>query len=167
MFGGNPRALMDREQLKPKNLSETLGRFAVYFKPYWIAMVLVAVLIVVSTWTQVVNPDLVGQVVDCYVTPIAASGFNFPGAPAAVESAGNNCWLADEPASLNVTQRLLQGAVTLGNFPRPDPTSASFSTADRLAALPRLIGGLVALYLARAALAGRTCFLMSWPGPPS
>ena len=34
MFGGNPRALMDREQLKPKNLSETLGRFAKYFKPY-------------------------------------------------------------------------------------------------------------------------------------
>ena len=73
MFGGNPRALMDREQLKPKNLSETLGRFAGYFKPYWLAMLLVAVLIVASTWTQVVNPDLVGQVVDCYVTPIAAS----------------------------------------------------------------------------------------------
>ncbi len=98
MFGGNPRMLMDRETLKPKNVSETLARFGSYFKPYWPAMLLVAVLIVVSTWTEVVNPDLVGQVVDCYVTPIGASALNFPGAPAAVESAGNNCWLAKDPA---------------------------------------------------------------------
>src|SRR5260370_40686049 len=100
MFGGNPRMLMDRETLKPKNVSETLARFGSYFKPYWPAMLLVATLIVVSTWTQVVNPDLVGQGVDCYVTPIAASAFNFPGAPAATESARNNCWLANGPASL-------------------------------------------------------------------
>src|SRR5712691_7301076 len=102
MFG-NPRALMEREQLKPKNLSETLSRFAGYFKPYWWAMAIVALLIVASTWTQVVNPDLVGQVVDCYVTPIAASALNFPGAPAATESAGNNCWLANDPSSLRLT----------------------------------------------------------------
>ena len=164
MFGGNPRGLMDRETLKPKNVSETLARFASYFKPYWAAMVLVAVLIVVSTWTQVVNPDLVGQVVDCYVTPIAASAFNFPGAPAAVSSAGNNCWLASDPGSLGVTQRLLQGAVTFGNFPRPNPTSTAFSTADRLAGLTRLIGVLIALYLAGAVLGGLTFFTMTWAG---
>src|SRR5436305_303095 len=123
MFGGNPRGLMDREMLKPKNVSETLGRFASYFKPYWPALVAVAVLIVASTWTQVVNPDLVGQVVDCYVTPIAASAFNFPGAPQAAATTSNNCWLANDPASLGPTQRLLQSAVTFGNFPRPDPTS--------------------------------------------
>jgi ATP-binding cassette subfamily B multidrug efflux pump len=164
MFGGNPRALMDREQLKPKNLSETLGRFAAYFKPYWLAMVMVAILIVASTWTQVVNPDLVGQVVDCYVTPIAASALNFPGAPTAVESAGNNCWLANDPATLGVGQRVLQGALTIGNFPRPNPTSTSFSTADRLSGLGRLIGLLVALYLAGAVLGGLTFFTMTWAG---
>ncbi len=164
MFGGNPRALMDREQLKPKNLSETLGRFAGYFKPYWWAMAIVAILIVASTWTQVVNPDLVGQVVDCYVTPIAASALNFPGAPAVAESAGNNCWLANDPSSLGLGQRVLQGAVTLGGFPRPDPTSANFSTADRLSGLGRLIGLLVALYLAGAALGGLTFYSMTWAG---
>src|ERR1700674_3667634 len=135
MFAGNPRMLMDRETLKPKNLSETLARFASYFKPYWAAMLLVAVLIVASTWSQVDNPDVVGQVVDCYVTPIAASALNFPGAPAAVESAGNNCWLANDPATLGVGQRVLQGALTIGTFPRPNPTSNSFSTADRLSGL--------------------------------
>ncbi len=164
MFGGNPRAMMDRETLKPKNLSETLARFASYFKPYWLALVMVAALIILSTWSQVVNPDLVGQVVDCYVTPIAASALNFPGAPAAVESAGNNCWLANDPASLGLSQRVLQGAVTLGGFPRPNPTSNSFSTADRLAGLARLIGVLVSLYLAGAVLGGLTFFTMSWAG---
>src|SRR5258708_24998065 len=164
MFGGNPRALMDREQLKPKNLSETLGRFAVYFKPYWLAMVAVAILIVVSTWTQVVNPDLVGQVLDCYFTPIAARALTFPGAPPAVESAGNNCWLANDPATLGLGQRVLQGALTIGNFPRPNPTSTSFSTADRLSGLGRIIGLLVALYLAGAALGGLTFFTMTWAG---
>jgi ATP-binding cassette subfamily B multidrug efflux pump len=164
MFGGNPRAMMDRETLKPQNLSETLVRFAAYFKPYWLALVMVAVLIVLSTWSQVVNPDLVGQVVDCYVTPIAASALNFPGAPAAVESAGNNCWLANDPASLGLSQRVLQGAVTLGGCPRPNPTATSFSTADRLAGLTRLIGVLVGLYLAGAVLGGLTFFSMSWAG---
>ena len=166
MFGGSDglRRMMDREQLKPKNLSETLARFAVYFKPYWLAMVLVAVLIVVSTWTQVVNPDLVGQVVDCYVTPIAASALNFPGAPTAVDSAGNNCWLANDPATLGLGQRVLQGALTIGNFPRPNPTSTSFSTADRLSGLGRMIGLLVALYLAGAVLGGLTFFTMTWAG---
>jgi ATP-binding cassette subfamily B multidrug efflux pump len=164
MFGGNPRMLMDRETLKPKNVSETLSRFGSYFKPYWPAMLLVAVLIVLSTWTQVVNPDLVGQVVDCYVTPIGASALNFPGAPTAVESAGNNCWLAKDPSSLGFTQRVLQSGVTYGNFPRPNPTSTSFSTADRLAGLTRLIGVLITLYLAGAALGGLTFFSMTWAG---
>ncbi len=164
MFGGNPRALMDRETLKPKNLSETLLRFGSYFKPYWPAMVLVAVLVILSTWTQVVNPDLVGEVVDCYVAPAAASSFSFPGAPQAAAGATSNCWLANDPASLGLTQRLLQGAVTLGNFPRPNPTAASFSSADRLAGLGRLIGVIVALYLAGAVLGGSTFFTMTWTG---
>jgi ATP-binding cassette subfamily B multidrug efflux pump len=164
MFAGNPRMMMDRETLKPKNVSETLLRFTSYFKPYWPAMALVAVLIVVSTWTQVVNPDLVGQVVDCYVTPIAASALNFPGAPQATESAGNNCWLAADPASLGLTQRALQGMVTIGNFPRPNPTATTFSTADRLAGLTRLIGVLITLYVTGAMLAGLTFFTMTWAG---
>ena len=164
MFGGNPRALMDREQLKPKNLSDTLGRFAGYFKPYWWAMLLVAIFIVTSTWTQVVNPDLVGQVVDCYVTPIAASSLNFPGAPTAAESAGNNCWLANDPASLGLGQRVLQGALTVGGFPRPDPTSKDFTLDQRLAGLSRLIGLVIVLFLVGSALGGLTFFAMSWAG---
>jgi hypothetical protein len=45
MFGGPDglRRMMSGETLKPKNLSETLGRFAGYFKPFWPAMLLAAV----------------------------------------------------------------------------------------------------------------------------
>jgi ATP-binding cassette subfamily B multidrug efflux pump len=164
MFGGNPRGLMDRETLKPKNLSETLLRFAAYFKPYWPAMLAVVLLAVASTWTQVANPDLLGQVVDCYVAPAAAQGFNFPGAPQVAADSGSNCWLAADPASLGWTQRLLQGALTLGNFPRPDPTSASVSTADRVTGLGRLVGVIVGLYVIGALLGGLTFFTMTWAG---
>jgi ATP-binding cassette, subfamily B, multidrug efflux pump len=164
MFGGNRGQMMNRETLKPKNLSETLLRFGGYFKPYWLALVGVAVLVIVSTWAQVANPDLIGQVVDCYLTPIASSSLNFPGAPQVVESAGTNCWLASEPSSLGFTQRVLQGALTLGNFPRPQPTSTSFSVADRLTGLGRLVGVIVGLYLGGAVLGGLTFFTMTWSG---
>jgi ATP-binding cassette subfamily B multidrug efflux pump len=164
MFGGNPRALMDRDTLKPKNLSETLLRFASYFKPYWAAMLMVAVLVVASTWTQVTNPDLLGQVVDCYVAPAAASAISFPGAPQLAASSETNCWLAADPASLGLAQRALQGALTIGNFPRPNPTSTSFSNADRLAGLGRLVGVIIALYVAGALLGGLTFFTMTWAG---
>src|SRR5579859_110634 len=164
MFGGNPRGLMDRETLKPKNLSETLLRFAAYFKPYWPAMLLVAFLVIVSTWTQVSNPDLVGQVVDCYVSPTVASALNFPGAAQITASSDSNCWLAADPATLNLGQRVLQGALTLGNFPRPQPTSASFSAADRLAGLGRLVTVIIVLYVSGAILGGLTFFTMTWAG---
>jgi ATP-binding cassette subfamily B multidrug efflux pump len=164
MFGGNPRGLMDRETLKPKNLSETLLRFAAYFKPYWPAMLLVALLVIVSTWTQVSNPDLVGQVVDCYVSPTVASALNFPGAAQITASSDTNCWLAADPATLNLGQRVLQGALTLGNFPRPQPTSASFSAADRLAGLARLVTVIIVLYVSGAILGGLTFFTMTWAG---
>src|SRR5262249_44647590 len=163
MFG-NSRFLMDRETLKPKRLSETLLRFAGYFKPFWPAMLLVAVLAVASTWTQVVNPDLIGEVVDCYVSPAAAQAFNFPGAPQAAQTGASNCWLAKDPAELGLSQRVLQGALTLGGFPRPNPTSTSFSTADRLAGLARLITVLIGLFISGAILGGATFFTMTWTG---
>jgi ATP-binding cassette subfamily B protein len=166
MFGGpgGLRNLMSRETLKPKNLTETLGRFANYFKPFWAAMLGVGVLVVVSTWTQVTNPDLIGQVVDCYLAPAAANAFNFPGAPAAASSSQTNCWLASDPARLGLTQRALQSVLTLGNFPRPTPSATSFSSADRLAGLGRLIGIIVGLYVSGAVLTGLTFFSMSWAG---
>ncbi len=55
----------------------------------------VVALVVGSTWTQVTDPELTGQVVDCFLTPTASAltGGSFPGAPAEAQAA-ENCWLA-------------------------------------------------------------------------
>ena len=70
---------MSQETSKPRKLGETLARFGRYFKPYWPALLLAALLVIVSTWMQVTSPELIGQVVDCYLAPAAANTFGgFP-----------------------------------------------------------------------------------------
>ena len=67
MFGSQEqmRRIMDRDVTKPKRVSETLGRFGEYFKPYWGVYIIVAILVIASTWAQVTSPELTGQLVDC------------------------------------------------------------------------------------------------------
>ena len=65
MDGG--RRLFEREALKPKDLRETLGRFAGYFRRHWVGAALALILITGQSWTQVVFPELIGQAVDCYL----------------------------------------------------------------------------------------------------
>jgi ATP-binding cassette, subfamily B, multidrug efflux pump len=71
MMGGldGARRMMERETLKPKNVSATLARFWQYFRPYSLALFLVAALIVATVWTYVTAPELMGQAVDCYLFP--------------------------------------------------------------------------------------------------
>ncbi len=65
----NGRALMDRDTSKASNLGDTLRRFGIYFKNHWGGVVIALVLIVFTTWTQVVTPEIMGQAVDCYLLP--------------------------------------------------------------------------------------------------
>ena len=75
MFGGGPQGRMfQQETLKPKRVGETLGRLARYFAPFWLVLVGVAFMIVLGTYTQVRSPELIGQSVDCYLTPAVAVG---------------------------------------------------------------------------------------------
>ena len=67
------RRLFETEQLKPKNLSQTLGRFWQYFRRYWAGLIAAFALIAIGTWTQVVTPDVIGQAVDCYLFPVDSS----------------------------------------------------------------------------------------------
>jgi ATP-binding cassette, subfamily B, multidrug efflux pump len=166
MFGGQDglRRLMSQETLKPRDLGDTLRRFGHYFRPYWPRLVLVALLIVGATWTQVMTPDLIGQVVDCYLAPAPPAGFAGFGSPGAAEAAAANCWLAAEPGSLGVSQRVVQGLAGLGGFPLPQAGAAALGTAERLAGLARLILVLAGLYVAGAVLTGLTFFTMSWTG---
>jgi ATP-binding cassette subfamily B multidrug efflux pump len=100
MFMDGGRRIFERDALKPKNLGETLGRFARYFRPYWFALVMALVLITANTWTQVITPDLIGQAVDCYL---------FPTSPA-------SCWYATITPDMDAATRLAglgQIAITL------------------------------------------------------
>lgn len=71
MMGGmdGGRRLYEVETIKPKNLSATLGRFGKYFSPYAGVVVTVFFLVMVSAWSQVVQPDLTQKAVDCYLVP--------------------------------------------------------------------------------------------------
>jgi ATP-binding cassette subfamily B multidrug efflux pump len=151
MFGGpdGMRRLMSQDTLKPKNTGETLARLGGYFRPYWPILILVAIMIVASTWAQVENPDLIGQAVDCYLTPIAASSFgNFPGASALSNSGtssantanttSTNCWYA--------------------------ANTASMTNSQRISGLGGLILIVIGLFVASAVLTGLIFYSMSWSG---
>ena len=64
------RDIFKQETLKPKNLSTTLARLGSYFGKFWYMLVIVLFLITISTWTQVITPELTGQATDCFLVPL-------------------------------------------------------------------------------------------------
>ena len=153
MMGG-PRGILEQEVSKPRSVGRTLGRLGGYFRPFWFALVGVLLLMIVNAWVQVVTPELLGQAVDCYLTPatvgvataaidadMTAQGEQPPaqtptGAPPANDALG--CWF---------------GAVPAGS-----------PTADYVAGLGRLVLGLVAIYVAGAITGGLMFYMMGWAG---
>ncbi len=139
--GGRHGMMFQGEARKPTATSATLARFWVYFKKYWFVLLAVVVLVVVTTYMQVLTPNLTGQVVDCFLTPAtqklagasAAGGFS-----SAPSTTSTNCWYA-----------------TLG----PQAT-----TQDYLAGLGGLILLIAGLAVASALLTGLQFYLMSYTG---
>ena len=171
MFGGPDglRRQFSQDQLKPRDLSYTLGRFLEYFGHEWPLLVLVALLVISSTWTQVTNPELAGQVVDCYITPAlgATSGGSFPGAPGGGGEAtlAENCWLPSDRVTGDITHNVMRDLIYLGTTP---PTAAELMSMDsdaRIAGLGRVILlGMLVLFVGGALLTGLSFFVMSWAG---
>ncbi|MCA9938148.1 MAG: ABC transporter ATP-binding protein [Anaerolineales bacterium] len=165
MFGGNDglRRIMSTETVKPTNMSQTLARFGRYFKPYWPLLLVISFFVIITTWAQVISPELIGQTVDCYLTPSAAASFgNFPGAPTA-ENAGttSNCWISaqgDTSLSQQI-QRIFQDRAYAEN-----QMLAGMNGDQRLNGLLNIIIIIVGLYVASSVLTGLTFFLMSWVG---
>ncbi len=141
MFG-NAGWILDRETSKPKKTSETLRRFARYFRPFWFMLLGAALLIIVSTWTQVTAPDLLGQAVDCYIAPAVSGGstgqspVGVPGQATATTS--SNCWY--------------------------DPGAAALSPDGRMGGLAGLVLRLAGLFLLGSLATGLTFFAMAWAG---
>jgi ATP-binding cassette, subfamily B, multidrug efflux pump len=63
------RFLYEQETLKPKNLGATLQRFWSYFRLQILGVILALAFVVLSTWTTVVAPEILGNAVDCYLQP--------------------------------------------------------------------------------------------------
>src|SRR5438094_774691 len=76
---------LQTEARKATDVRETLGRFWQYFRRYALILSSVAVLVVVGTYLQVSIPSLMGQAVDCYLTPVTA-------AAAVASASAANCW---------------------------------------------------------------------------
>jgi ATP-binding cassette, subfamily B, multidrug efflux pump len=163
MFGPDGmRRIMSQETLKPRKVSETLRRFGSYFRPYIPVLLLVAGLIIVSTWAQVTTPELIGQTVDCYLSPVAASAIGVapvsPAFPAGGQAAASNCWLSGAPQGL--TQRIILALHNAGGF----SITPEMSMAERLTGLGRLILIVIGLYVTGAVLTGLTFYFMAWAG---
>ncbi len=139
MMPGGPRAMMDREFIKPKKVGVTLRRFGGYFRPYWLVLIGVAFLVIMTTWTQVIAPELTGQAVDCYLTPaVPASNSAGLAAVAGTNVANSNCWY--------------------------EPAAANFTNSEKIAGLGWLVLKLVGLFAIGAIATGLTFLGMSWAG---
>ena len=67
--------MLGQEASKPRSTRATLKRFWDYYQRYRLALLLVTVLVISGVYMQVQVPDLIGQAVDCYLTPAAAQAF--------------------------------------------------------------------------------------------
>ncbi|TET34272.1 MAG: ABC transporter ATP-binding protein [Anaerolineales bacterium] len=142
MFRGH--RILEQETSKPTRVAETLRRFVGYFKPYWFQYFIVLVMMVISTWTQVTAPELIGQAVDCYLTPATTSAAASENAMMAEfldfeESAsGSNCWY--------------------------DTPQAGWTTADYIQGLGILVLKLMGLFLLGSVTTGLMFYFMVWSG---
>ncbi len=163
MFGG-PSQMFRQETSKPKKTGETLRRFSKYLAPWWLALTLALIFVVISTWAQVTNPELTGQLVDCYLTPTAASAFGGSAASflgTEQTAAQNNCWLSEGKQPEGYTQTLIKTVFLSGGYQAP---SDSLTQDERISGLVRLIWLIVVLYVAGAVLTGMTFFSVTWAG---
>ena len=77
MMHGRAGGFLNQETIKPRNLGETLARLGGYFGQYWYMILLAVLFVVISTWTQVTSPELMGQATDCFLVPAGSSSGGF------------------------------------------------------------------------------------------
>ncbi len=87
--------LLGVEVQKARRIGPTLRRFAGYFRAYQLTLILVVVVLILGTMAQVLVPILIGQAVDCFLTPGGSA-------------AKANCWYATPVPSAT------QGELTRG-----------------------------------------------------
>ena len=166
MMHGRAGGMLDQETLKPRNTGETLGRLGSYFGRFWYMIALAVLFVVVSTWTQVTSPELLGQATDCFLVPAGGSAFAQLAAPTtdSDQKADSSCWLGttEDPSTLSYSRQIIYKAYHLDGYTTPDIATAT--NAERIAGMFRLILVVIALYVLGAVLTGATFFAMAWTG---
>jgi ATP-binding cassette subfamily B protein len=167
MMGGPGRFgnIMNQETMKPRSLGNTLGRLVQYFGRFWPVVLLAILFVVISTWSQVTSPELIGQATDCFLVPMGAdsnAGLSISGAGTQAAQSESACWLVSDPGKLSGTQWIIASAYRLSGF--VPPAMSSMTNADRTTGLLRLIWIIVFLFVIGSLLNGLTFFSMSWSG---
>jgi ATP-binding cassette, subfamily B, multidrug efflux pump len=160
------RDLFKQETMKAGNLGGTLARLGEYFGKFWYMLLFVLVLISISTWTQVITPELTGQATDCFLVPLGnqSSSFGSFFGQSQSQNSESACWLGtSEPSTLSMAHRIIYKAYTWNNYPAPT-NPAAMTNDQRIAGLFRLIMIVVALFVTGSILTGMTFFSMSWTG---
>ena len=150
------RGMLEQETSKPRSVGPTLRRLARYFGPYWPVLIGVLVLMILSSWTQVLTPELSGQAVDCYLTPAITSQADAAATAAAAQAGGAQAGGAQAPAA--AVQAAAPKNCWFGNVPAGAPLG------DYVAGLTRLVLGLVGVYLLGSLSSGLMFFAMGWAG---
>jgi ATP-binding cassette, subfamily B, multidrug efflux pump len=136
------------EKRKANSVGGTLKRLGRYFRPYTFALLVVALVVIGSTYMQVLIPDLTGQIVDCYITPFAAGS--------TLQSQ-----TSVEPAAGPTTHRTKPGFCEQLHLHHADLSATAAETISGIGGLSLLITG---LYIGNAILSGLGFYLMSWAG---
>ncbi|MBW8012276.1 MAG: ABC transporter ATP-binding protein [Chloroflexi bacterium] len=140
----DPHRIFGGETSKATKVSDTLKRFVVYFKPYWARYIFVLILMLVATWTQVKAPELMGQAVDCFLTPAGAKAI-----------AGDD---ADIAAFLGAGGEGVESNCTYTS-PQSD-----WSETDYLSGLGSLVLLIAGLFILGAVATGLMFYQMVWSG---
>ncbi|MBL8103199.1 MAG: ABC transporter ATP-binding protein [Anaerolineales bacterium] len=165
MMHGRAGNFLNQETIKPRNLSETLGRLGKYFGRFWYMIIIAVLFVVVSTWTQVTSPELMGQATDCFLVPAGSSAFAQLAPPTdSAQQTVSSCWLGttEDPSTLSYSRQIIYKAYHLGGYTTPDLATAT--NDERITGMFRLILIVIALYVIGAVLTGTTFFTMAWTG---
>lgn len=163
MHPGRAGEFLKNETIKPRNVSETLARLGRYFGRFWFMLSLSVIFVITATWTQVTNPELIGQATDCFLVPSGSNPFaSFSPTADSEPQTESSCWLAADPSTLSGRQLLLNKIYNTGGYIVADPATAT--NDQRIEGLVRLIGFIIALFVAGSLLNGLTFFAMAWTG---
>ncbi len=144
MFGGQHRVLESETSKPTKKVSVTLRRFVGYYKPYWFRYLIVLLMMILATWSQVTAPKLMGQAVDCFLTPASINTIA-PEASAFADFFETQGEAQESSCSYTEVQ-------------------ADWTTADYLSGLGGIVLRIAGLFLLGSVATGLMFYFMVWSG---